>query len=227
MIVAIHQPNFLPWLGYFHKMQQVDLFVYLDSVQFTKDGYQNRARIKTSQGPQWLTVPVLTGGRFGQRTADVEIDRRAPFARKHMATLAQSYGRTRGWPAVRAAIAPVLEETTWTHLVPLNLALIECLRTLLGIRNRTALASTLEVEGESTELLLSICKAVGATGYLSGRGALKYMSAARFAEEGVELRFQEFRHPVYQQPHGDFVAGLSALDLLCAEGADAAALMNR
>jgi hypothetical protein len=227
MIVTIHQPNFLPWLGYFDKMARANLFVYLDNVPFSKNNYQNRTRIKTVRGPGWLSVPVQTSGRFGQLTADVPIDNRGPWARKHLARLADAYGRTPGWAEVRAFLEPIMVERAWDLLAPMNIALIEALRGVLDVTTPTVLASQLDATGHSTELLIGICRAVGADIYLAGSGSAAYLEEERFAEAGIAVTHQQFDHPVYAQPHGAFEPGLSAVDAICALGSAAAsALLN-
>lgn len=226
MRAAIHQPNYLPWLGFFDKMARVDVFVYLDSVAFTKGGYQNRTRIKTRASPAWLTVPVTTAGRSGQRTCDVEIDMRSAWARKHIGRIEDAY---RGWPGLDRVRASLLVELAkpWGSLADLNITLLERARELLGIRTRTVRASTLATRGSSSELLVSICEAVGADEYLAGEGSRAYMADAVFADAGIAVTYQGFTHPTYRQPHGAFVAGLSVVDALCTEDVAAGRLVGQ
>lgn len=225
MIVAIHQPNFLPWLGFFDKMLRGDLFVYLDAAQFSRSNYQNRTRIKTPRGAEWLTVPVRTRRRFGQPTPAVEIDTGFSLAEGHLGKLGQSYGRSPGWPVVVERIRSIYSRD-WQLLVPLNLALLEMCREMLSISTPAVLASTLPVQGNSTELLVSICLSVRADVYLAGAGSRSYLDERLFEAAGIRVSYQDFEHPTYRQPHGSFVAGLSVIDLLCSEGDGARELLR-
>ena len=207
-------------------MANADVFVYLDSVPFSKGSYQNRTRIKSPRGPEWLTVPVRTAGRLAQPTREVEIDKRAPWGQKHRARLLEAYGGTPGWKEVDAALSTHLV-SDWARLSEMAIALNAALRDLLGVTTPVVLASELGVEGSASTLLARICHAVGADTYLSGQGGHLYMEAEPFRALGVELRFQEFAHPVYAQPHGPFAAGLSAVDALASDPPAARAAVSR
>lgn len=207
-------------------MACADVFVYLDSVPFSKGSYQNRTKIKSPRGPEWLTVPVLTAGRLGQPTADVEIDDRTPWGHKHRARMAEAYVGTAGWDALDEALAPLFARE-WTKLADLAIALNERVRGLLGITTPIVLSSELSVQGGSSALLAGICKAVGAEAYLSGQGGHLYMEIEPFQALGIEIRYQDFKHPEYAQPHGGFVAGLSVVDALAVDLAVARTAVGR
>jgi len=219
MRVAIHQPQYLPWLGYFDKMDQVEVFVLLDTVQFKKNEWQNRNRIKTAMGWQYLTVPVLH--RFPQRIGEVEINNRVPWSRKHLQALISSYASAPFFDVHR----PFFEEVytrPWQRLLDLNLTILNYLVEALGLRTKLVLASSLalpEPEG-ATERLIAICQALGADTYLSGVGGRGYLDLGRFEAAGIQVRFQEFRCPTYPQRFGPFEPNLSIVDLLfnCGEG---------
>jgi hypothetical protein len=211
--VAIHQPQYLPWLGYFDKMDQVDCFVLLDDVQFKKNEWQNRNRIKTAAGWQWLTVPVLH--RFPQRIREVRINQTDPWSRKHLQALVSNYASAPFFDLHR----PFFEEIyarEWTLLLDLNLATIAYLAEALGIRTKVVTASSLPVPAdmEATERLIAICQAVGATTYLSGVGGRGYLDLARFEETGIRVLFQAFQTRPYPQCFGAFVPDLSIVDLM-------------
>jgi hypothetical protein len=211
MMVAIHQPQFMPWLGYFDKMDRADCFVLLDNVQYKKNEWQNRNRIKTPQGAQWLTVPVSY--TFPAKILEVTIPADQPWPRKHVQALRTNYARAPYWPQYEG----FLEEfygRTWQDLVGVNCASVEWLRGELGIATPLCLASQMELRQEPTERLLDICRVVGADVYLAGADGRKYMELERFAQANIRVIFQEYAHPVYAQLHGDFVSHLSALDLL-------------
>ncbi|MFQ5658443.1 MAG: WbqC family protein [Candidatus Methylomirabilales bacterium] len=213
MKVVIHQPQYLPWLGYFDKVDQADCFVLLDDVQFKKNEWQNRNRIKTASGWQWLTVPVLH--RFPQRISEVTINQTVPWSRKHLQALISNYGSAPFFDLHQ----PFFEEIyarEQTLLVNLNLAIITYLVEALGIQTKMVLASSLPVpaEREATDRLVAICEALGAETYLSGVGGREYLDLTRFREAGVQVIFQAFHTRPYPQRFGAFVPDLSIVDLL-------------
>ncbi len=223
--VAIHQPHYLPWLGYLAKLDRADDFVYLDTVQFERSGWQNRNRIKGPQGAQWLTVPVRH--RFGQRIADVEIPEADGWRRKHRQALATHYGGaphfTAAWPALETLYA-----ARWERLADLAVASVECLARLLGIRCPTARASALgELPEEPTARLVAICRHLGADTYLAGAGGPGYMDMDAFARAGIRVLVQDYRHPEYPQRYGPFVPHLAAVDLLCNAGPESLPVLRR
>ncbi len=211
MIVAVHQPQYLPWLGYFDKMDRCDLFVYLDSVQFKKNEWQNRNRIKTAGGWQYLTVPVLH--RFPQSILDVQIDNRADWARKHLQSLAVHYGKA---PYFSDHL-PFLQEVyarRWELLCELSIFLTQYLASSMGIRAKVARSSEGQFSEEPTERLIEICRWAGADTYVAGAGGFNYMRLDRFPQEGIRVLRQEFEAPIYPQRYGRFEPNLSIVDLL-------------
>lgn len=224
--VVVLQPGYLPWLGFFDQMRRADIFVYYDDVQYDKHGWRNRNRIKTRTGPQWLTVPVRHSGLGFPRILDVEIDRRAPWARKHMATLCQSYARA---PHAKEYL-PELEEILmrpWERLVDLDLAVVSWMAAHLGIVTRVERSSVLGVDGERSERLVRLCAHFGARTYLSGNAAQSYLDVPLFERHGIAVEWQNFVHPVYPQQHGDFMPYLSAVDLLLNSGARSREVLER
>ncbi len=211
MIVAIHQPQYLPWIGYFDKMDRVDAFVLLDTVQFKKNEWQNRNRIKTPEGWQWLTIPVLQ--RFPQRINEVRIPPEDAWARKHWQALQTHYGAAPFF----TPHAPFLTECygrPWERLVDLTCHLIAYLAAALGIRARLVRASTGEFPEDPTGRLVAICRWLGGSTYLAGRDGTTYMDLAQFATAGITVRTQAFTSPVYPQRYGAFQPDLSVVDLL-------------
>ncbi|MEK6225054.1 MAG: WbqC family protein [Chloroflexota bacterium] len=209
--VAVLQPGYLPWIGFFDQMRRADVFVFYDDVQFDKHGWRNRNRIKGPAGPHWLTVPVLHHGK--PRILDVAIDGRAPWARRHVGTIRQYYARA---PFVEQYLGDLekLLLRPWEHLVDLDLAVAAQIAEWLGVRTQVERSSCLGIEGERSERLLRICQRFGATRYLSGNAAKTYLDVPLFERNGIEVAWQDFRHPTYPQLHGDFVPYLSAIDLL-------------
>lgn len=211
MIVAVHQPQYLPWLGYFDKMDRGDLFVFLDSVQFKKNEWQNRNRIKTASGWQYLTVPVLH--RFPQSILDVQIDNRTDWARKHLQALTIHYGQTPYFSDHLPFLQGVYGRR-WDSLCELCIALIHYLASALGIRAQVARSSEGQFSAEPTERLIEICRWAGADTYLAGAGGLNYMRLDRFRQEGIHVLRQELASPIYPQRYERFEPNLSIVDLL-------------
>lgn len=224
MIVAIHQPQYLPWLGYFGKMLQADLFCHLDCVQYKKNEWQNRNRIKTARGWQWLTVPVTY--RFPQKINEVGIDNTTDWARRHLQALRTNYRRAPFFESYFPAIEALLSRR-WESLSELNLSLIECIRGILGIADKPAVrASSIGAAEEPTERLIDICRELGADAYLAGAGAAAYMDVARVAQSGLRLLTQAFEHPVYPQRFDGFIPQLSIVDLIFNCGPESAVLIQ-
>ncbi|MFB0564869.1 MAG: WbqC family protein [Candidatus Aminicenantaceae bacterium] len=217
-IVAIHQPNYLPWAGYFYKILKCDTFVFLDNVQYEKSSFINRNRIKTSQGAAWLTVDVITKNRFGQFINEVEINNRVSWAKKHWRSISQNYSKAPNFDAYRDFFENTYQRN-WEKLVDLNKYLIVAICEIIGIKDTTILdASELDVQGKGTELLINTSKAVNADVYLSGFGGAKYMEEDAFNNAGIKLKYYDFKHPVYTQLFGEFIPNLSIIDLLFNEG---------
>jgi hypothetical protein len=214
MIVTIHQPEHLPWLGFFDKMRQADVFVLLDTTQFAKDDFQNRNRIKTQNGPAWLSVPVFKKGRSEQLIIDAEICNDRNWRNRCWSLILQSY---REAPCFEA-YAPFFKELyaqKWSSLAALNETIIRGLKDQLGLGTELVKASELEVYTRgSTEVNLTICQELGADIYLSGKYGKDYLDETRFAEQGIDVRYQDFEHPVYPQLWGDFLPRMSSIDLL-------------
>ncbi len=220
MIMGAHQPNYLPWLGFFDKMLQCDVFVISDSLQFERHDFQNRNRIKTPHGVRWLTVPVKHDGNGNLMPInEIEIanHHNLPGLKRHWETLRASYARSPYWKEHKDFFESTYQKE-WTKLVDLNMHLIEGLRKFLGIDTPLVKASSLRATGQKNELIIAQCKELGADVYLSGLGAKSYLDVARFREEGIEVRFQDFQYPVYRQPHGEFVPNLSVVDYLFCTG---------
>jgi hypothetical protein len=231
MIVAAHQPLYLPWLGFFHKMTQADLFVLVDHVQYEAQNFQNRNRVKVNNGVQWLVVPVEHRGNgeplCAKRIAEARPSRHH-WQRRTWRTLVLHYGRA-PWFHRYAGLLEEVYARRWLRLIDLNLHLIRLCMTWLEIDRPLVLSSSLQPPGQRTEMILSICRAVGAQGYLSGcGGSSAYLDTDRLRGEGLDVRWQQFHHPIYPQryPTLGFVRGLSALDLILNCGPRAGQLLR-
>lgn len=214
MIATIHQPNYIPWLGFFHKIAQSDVFVSLDIVQFTKNSFQNRNRIKTANGEMWLTVPVLTKNRFGQLTNEIEINNSAKWGKKHWESIRQNYCKAKYFKSCSEFFENVYMNEKFTKLIDLNETILKFIIKTLGIQAKFIKASSLDIRGKSTDLLIEICKAVGADTYLSGPSGKKYLEEQRFRDESIQLIYDDFHHPIYDQLFGPFLPHLSIIDLM-------------
>lgn len=226
MIAAIHQPNYLPWLGYFYKMAGCDIFVHLDNVQYTKNGFINRNRIKTPAGSQWLTVDVLTKGYVEQKIKDVRINNVKAWTGNHWKSLYLNYSKAPYFDTFKRELEPIYRQP-WENLSLLNRSMNELLAKLLGIKSIEFIeASGLKVTGKGTELLINICKKIGAGTYLSGSGGAKYMDVELFQAAGIKVVYTDFHHPVYRQQWGEFIPGMSIVDLLFNEGEDSLKILK-
>ncbi len=211
MLIAVHQPQYLPWLGYLDKIDKAEVFVILDNVQFKKNEWQNRNRIKAAQGWQWITVPVLY--KFPEKINEVRIDNNTNWSRKHLQALVTNYSKSPHFDSYKGFFDDVLNRD-WDRLVDINIEIIKYLINSLGLKTRLVIASDLKLREEPTERLIDICKTLGGEKYLAGRDGSKYMNLEKFDEEGIEIIFQDFKHPVYNQLYEGFEPCMSAVDLL-------------
>lgn len=200
MRVTIHQPEHLPWIGYFDKMSKADVYVYLDNVQFRKNYFQNRNRIPSG----WLTVPVTIKGHTKSTIKDIKINSATNWREKYWDKLKQCYEKTPYWNDHKDKLSRIIS-TKYDHLVELNYALIDLFRDCFAIRTPYAYASELGVSGESSKLLLDICKHFDATTYLSGPSGKDYLDTELFRSNGVGVDFHEFPHIEEQMSAIDFI----------------------
>ncbi len=218
MKVAICQPTYLPWIGYFDLIDQADVFVLLDDVQFKKRSWQQRNLIKTPTGLQWLTVPIVVGGRSGQLIKDVQI-KDVQFWRDHCRTIELNYRRSEGFDSYFDPLVSHLSGTG-ALLVDLNIPLIEWIVDVLGIKTRVIVSSTLRQTGKRTELLANICRTLGATQYISPLGSAAYLLDEQdlMLDQGIDVVFQNFEHPEYRQLFPPFLPFASVIDLIFNQG---------
>jgi hypothetical protein len=220
IVVAIHQPTFLPWLGWWDKLVRADVFVLLDDVQFPKKGgsWVNRVRLLVSGEPRWVTVPVDRAFHGTLSVREMRIDTAKPWREEILRTISASYGRAPHF----SAVMPVVEEALAVgakRVAQLDEHAIRCLAEPLGLdTSRFVRQSDLGVEGAGNELLVDLCRTAGGDTYLSGDGAGGYLSEQTFARAGIKLRYQEFSPPAYPQPVPEHVPGLSILDALMSCG---------
>jgi len=218
MIASGHQPNYLPWLGFFDKMLQCDVFIIEDIVQFEKQGFQNRNKIKTYHGVRWLTVPVEHVGK-PTRIDEVRIANGAEpeWAQRHWLTLKYNYSKAPHWDDYSDFFEQAFSQE-WTMLIDLNMHLLRGLMRFLKIDKPIVMASTLKTAGKGSEFVLAQCKALRANVHLAGAGGREYLNLQRFEKEGIKVIFQDFQYPRYSQLHGEFVSDLSVIDYLFCTG---------
>jgi len=231
MIVSAHQPNFFPWLGYFDKMQKADLFILVDHVQFERQSFQNRTQILTAEGPRWITVPVNQRSRderILEKTVDNSRTGRFRWGRKMFLTMKQTYQTAPHFNFYEASLLELLDHD-WERLLDLNLQLIDFSRKALNIQTPMISSSELNNKGTKSEMVLNMCREVGADAYMAGEGASKnYLDVEAFKRAGIKIIWQKFKHPRYPQhiANGAFVENLSTLDLLFNRGPESAALIK-
>lgn len=228
MRIVINQPTYLPWIGYFDLVDQADLFVALDNVQFVKQSWQQRNRIKTANGLQWLTVPVQFRGRLGQSIKDVEI-RDPDFCRSHLRALELAYRRAPYFAEYFPSLSAVIERRCAGLLSDLNIELIEWALNALGISTPVVKASSLGVQGKRTDLLAAICEKVGANEYLSPAGSACYLLSEQsiLKDRGIDVLFHHYEHPEYRQVFSPFEPYASIVDLLFNHGPESVRVLRQ
>lgn len=214
--VAIHQPHYLPWLPYLDKVEQADIFVYLDNVSYQKNGFQNRNYLKSKRGSIRLTVPVHAN--LGMLIHDVCIADNH-WRKKHVKMISQCYADAPYINLFFSELKPILDQE-WHNLVELNIAVTEWMLRNINASCQRLRASEIDASGFGENLLIEICRALGATEYLSGQGAVDYQDPDHFEKRGIKLRYQSYREVEYPQCYSQlgFVKGLSALDLILNAG---------
>ena len=208
-----HQPEFLPWLGFFHKLTLGDIYMIVDNVQFKKKHFENRNRISTRNGALWITVPVHTQGRFEQHINQVAIDNRSNWQRKILKSIELNYAKTPYFSEYWPFFAQVIGQERH-NLAELNEELIRGCLGFLGIKVDVVKSSELGIVEQGTDLIVEMCKSVGATTYVSGQSGRDYLDEVSVAQAGIELIYQQFTHPTYQQMRTPFLPQMSVIDLL-------------
>jgi hypothetical protein len=216
MRVSISQPAYMPWLGYFSRIAKSDLAIVLDNVMLersSKTRFTNRNKIKTADGWAWLTVPVKTAGIGQPLICDTKLDIEQNWAKKHYQSIIHSYNRAPYFDANKEWLECFYSQP-WTHLSPMIEQCTSHLLESLKIKTPLVHSSKMPVEGRKSELILNLCKYVGATTYISGAFGRNYLNFQDFKESGISIEFDDYVQPSYPQLHGDFQPHMSALDLL-------------
>ena len=221
--VGVLQPGYFPWLGFFHQMASVDLFVLQDDAQYTRNSWRQRMKIRTQDGWRWLTVPVRTKGLHPQRIMDVGIDNTKAWRQKHLNVLDSAYARSSQWPEYREDVVQILHNAA-DSLVELSLSSIRYIASRMGITTTLEQSSVLRLEDRFTTgghgvrarsiKMARFIRSLGGTHFLEGPTGRKLLDPYIFREAGVKLVFHEYQHPVYLQCWEGFEPYMSALDYL-------------
>lgn len=225
MKVAIHQPNFLPWGGYFKKIMTCDKFVLLDDVQFSKNSLINRNQIKTSQGALWITVPVKTTGKSEQFIRETEIAAVRDWKKGHLRSFEQNYRKAPYFEAVFDGILKFSYDRDFTLLGEFNIDLIDRICDYLNVRTDFIKSSEMNIDGKATDRLAAICQNLNADVYIHGGGSQKYHDASIFDEAGIKMQFVDFKNQAYRQIRGEFIPSLSIVDILFNHGPDSTGII--
>ena len=223
MRVTVHQPEHIPWLGFFHKLNMADTYVILDNVQFRKNYFQNRNKIRTSEGWIWITVPVSR--TLDTRIMDVTIVPEPRWKKKWLDSVSFSYKKAPYFDLYYKEIELTVNRE-FEKLSDLNISLIRTLCKFFGIKTELLLASSISPKGTSSDLILDICRKVAAKQYISGVSGKEYLMLDQFKEEGIDVTFQDFHHPIYKQVYEPFMPCMSAADLLFNHGDKSLDILN-
>jgi hypothetical protein len=216
MIVSINQPAYMPWLGYFDRIDASDMHIVLDHVQFEKNSMVNRNKIRNAQNWSWLTVPVETKGQFGQLDiANIKISDRGRWSRKHWNALQSNYARTPHF----SEHAPFLEafyreQTAESQLSSVIQDLNNYFQAALAVKTEICYSSTMKTRNHKSELVLSLCREIGATTYLSGPFGRNYLDRAAFENANIAVKFHDYSPQVYPQAWPGFEPGMAVIDVL-------------
>lgn len=224
--ITIHQPEYLPYIGFFDRISKADIFIILDDVGYQKNGFMNRNKIKNSQGWQWITIPVR-GRSPNKKVNEVLTDNKTDWAENQWKMIYFNYCKAPYFKEYSEFFKKTFEKK-WDNLAELDIYLIKNIAELLGIKARIEKSSNLKIEGDGTDRLVNICKQFKADTYLSGPGGRDYMDLDKFKKENIEVVFQKFNPPEYSQMFMEkgFIPHLSIIDLLFNEGANSAKIIN-
>jgi len=229
MIISVHQPQYIPYLGYFDKIAKSDAFVFLDQVQYKPREFQNRNKIRTKDSWIWLSVPVVSKGLGRQPISEVIIDNNFPWQRKHLTSLKTCYGASASFNEYLLFFEEVYVKK-WQRLLDLNVHIINYMLGQLSVARPIYLESQLGIKGVRTKRIIEICKKLKADTYLSGIGGKDYLDEQEFIKAGTRLVYQNFTHPAYRQQFmvdkSDFIPYMSILDLLFNEGPKARQILG-
>ncbi|MBT6053524.1 MAG: WbqC family protein [Candidatus Scalindua sp.] len=213
MIITVHQPDFVPWLGFFDRWEKSDLYIVLDDVQFIRRGWYHRDKIKTQNGIKWITVPVHKKGRYHQTIKEVKIDHHENWRQRHLETIQMAYKKAPNFDIVYGRLSEIYNRDH-DLLINFNMTLLRLCSKMLGMNTPVVFASEFNVKSTGSRRLVDLVKSVEGKEYLTGSGSKDYLDEELFKQAGINVCWQKFEHPVYKHLHGDFEKKLSVLDFL-------------
>ncbi len=210
--VVIHQPDFIPYLGFFHRLLQADLFIILDDVQFLREGWHHRDKIKTQNSAKWHTLKIKKAP-LGTTIKDIVLLEDTKWKKDNLNQIKENYKKAIYFDEIYPFLE-ILYSSNDKFLIDVNLKSIEMLNNFFDIKIQTVLSSSFNIDSKANELVVELLQKVNATHYISGVGAKDYFQAEPFNNAEIEVVWQDFNHPVYPQLHGEFIPYLSSIDLL-------------
>lgn len=214
MIISIQQPEHLPWLGFFDKMNKCNIYVLLDNVQFKKRYFENRNKVRTKNGWNWITVPVSLKNNNLRYINNIKINNSGNWRRKYLGTIKSNYGRSNFYKKYESEFKNIINKE-WKMLIDLNLELINWVRKILNIKTKMIFASQMNItESKGSDLILNICKKLNTKTYISGPDGRNYLKLEKFNEEKIKVIYHDFIHPTYQQLYSPFISHMSIIDLI-------------
>lgn len=223
MIVTIHQPDFIPYLGFFHRLLTADHLIYLDDVQFIRRGWQHRDKIKTKNGSSWITLQLVKG-EYHQKINEVQL---SPdnWVSDHLNLIEAAYKKAPFFKIIYPQVEHIYNSHS-SNMIDLNLAFISFAMQFLNINIKTSFSSAYSINSTGTQRLLDLVRKVNGTEYLTGTGSREYLQDSLFVSSGIKLIWQNFSHPKYNQLHGEFIPMLSCLDLFFNCGENSANILR-
>jgi hypothetical protein len=214
------QTNYIPWKGYFDALNMVDQVILYDDMQYTKNDWRNRNKIKTAQGPQWLTIPIDVKGKMHQKISDAVVsDRYLDWREGHWKTLQMSYSKAAHFKTYLSEFENLYKNNKEIHLSKINYGFISLINSILDIRTPMVWSSEFELKGDRNEKLVNLCLETDTTDYYTGPSAKDYLDESLFEKAGIKVHYIDYSgYPAYTQLYGDFVHELSILDLIFNEG---------
>ena len=209
--MSAHQPAYLPWLGYLDKIKRSDIFIFLDTVQFEKNSFTNRNKKKKKNGPIWLSIPVIKTDHFDKTMNEMLIDNNFHWQRKHLCSIQTAYSKAPHFkelfPKLQELYATEydnLVDATWNHLI--------FWLDILGVKTKIIKSSELDIHSKKSDLVLDLCKSINADYYISGALGKDYLELEKFKAAGIQVEFQNYKHPVYNQLYGEFLPYMGVVD---------------
>lgn len=222
-VISIHQPGYLPWLGFFKKIKTSDIFVLLDDVQYEKKQWHNRNKIRTSNGTSWISVPVKA--KFSNNINEIKIDNSLNWSQLHKKSISVNYSNAEYFKNYWNEFQ-LIYDNNYEYLIDLNVKFIKYFMKEFKIKSKTIFSSELNITQKGSDRILEICKTLNANEYISGVFGTDYLKLEDFSKNKIKVVFQNFIYPIYKQRFKPFIPNLSSLDLLLNEGENAAAIIK-